>query len=145
MTYTQQSLDVHVTGRRVVATLIDGLVLSIVSYFITQIFGTESTASGFDYTRLSFGGSLLVAAATVLYYILMEGLTGRTLGKMATGIRVVDEATGNRPSLGAATIRTLLRFVDGLFGYLVGFVIVLSTSRRRRLGDMAAKTQVVRG
>jgi uncharacterized RDD family membrane protein YckC len=46
--------------------------------------------------------------------------------------------------MGAATIRTLLRLVDGLFGYLVGFVVVLASDKNQRLGDMAAKTLVVR-
>jgi uncharacterized RDD family membrane protein YckC len=63
---------------------------------------------------------------------------------MLTGIRVVDEATGYRPSVGSAIIRSLLRIIDGLFAYLVGFVIVVNSQRRRRLGDMAAKTLVVR-
>jgi uncharacterized RDD family membrane protein YckC len=37
-----------------------------------------------------------------------------------------------------------LRIIDGIFAYLVGFVIVLSSNRRRRLGDMAAGTLTVR-
>jgi hypothetical protein len=34
--------------------------------------------------------------------------------------------------------------VDGLFGYLVGFVAVLASEKNRRLGDMADHTLVVR-
>jgi hypothetical protein len=33
----------------------------------------------------------------------------------------------------------------GIIAYLVGFIIVVSSERRRRLGDMAAGTLVVRG
>jgi uncharacterized RDD family membrane protein YckC len=36
----------------------------------------------------------------VLYYVVLERYRGQTLGKMLAGIRVVDEATGLRPSLG---------------------------------------------
>ena len=46
--------------------------------------------------------------------------------------------------MGAVVIRNLLRIVDGLFGYLVGFIVVLVSQMRRRLGDMAAHTLVVR-
>jgi uncharacterized RDD family membrane protein YckC len=44
-----------------------------------------------------------------------------------------------------AILWTVLRIIDGLFAYLVGFIVVLSSDRRRRLGDMAARTLVVRG
>jgi uncharacterized RDD family membrane protein YckC len=144
MTYVQGAPNVHVTGRRIVATIVDGILLGIVSSIFTALFGTKTTSSGFSLTRLSSGGSLLLFVVVVLYYVLLEGLIGRTIGKMITGIRVVDEATGNPPGIGKAAIRTLLRIIDGLFAYLVGFIIVVSSNRRRRLGDMAAKTLVVR-
>lgn len=63
---------------------------------------------------------------------------------MVTGIRVIDESTGDGASLRAALLRTVLRVVDGLAGYLVAFIIVLITSKRQRLGDLAAHTLVVR-
>lgn len=144
MTYVQGAPNVHVTGRRIVATIVDGILLGIVSSIVTGSFGTTSTSSGFSLTSLSTGGSLLLFVVALLYFVLMEGLIGRTVGKMIAGIRVVDEATGTPPGIGRAAIRTLLRLIDGLFAYLVGFIIVMSSRRRRRLGDMAAKTLVVR-
>ena len=144
MTYTQAALDVHVTRRRIFATLIDGLIFGLLSALLSRLFGTTTDASGFDYTSLSPGGSLVLFLLVIGYYVLMEGLLGRTVGKMVTGIRVVREDGTTPPGVGAAAIRTLCRIVDGLFGYLVGFIIVLAGDRRRRLGDMAAKTQVVR-
>ena len=144
MTDMQGTRDVHVTGRRVVATILDGILFGIVSGILTALFGTETSSSGFKLTQLSPGGNLLLLIIALLYYILMEGLLGRTAGKMITGIRVVNESTGNVPGIGSAVIRTLLRIVDGFFAYLVGFIIVVSSQQRKRLGDMAAKTLVVR-
>jgi len=63
---------------------------------------------------------------------------------MLLGIKVIREDNGEVPGLGAATIRTLLRPVDGLFSYLVAFISVSVSSKRQRLGDMAARTLVVR-
>ena len=63
---------------------------------------------------------------------------------MATGIKLVTEATGANPGVAAAAIRTVLRLVDGLFSYLVAFITVVISSKRQRLGDMAANTLVVR-
>jgi uncharacterized RDD family membrane protein YckC len=143
MIYTSTALNVHVTGRRVVATIVDGIVLGIIGTLLQLVFGIDSS-SGFSLTRLSVGGSLWMFLVVLLYYTLLEGSIGKTVGKMVTGIRVVD-AEGNPPGYGKGLIRTVLRIIDGLLAYLVGFIIVLSNDRRRRLGDMAAKTQVVRG
>ncbi|MFG1606120.1 RDD family protein [Actinoplanes sp. NPDC049265] len=144
MTVTGNTLDVHVTGRRVVATLIDGVIFGVISWIVTVLFGTKVETSGFKLTTLSPGGSVLLLVVTLAYYIVLEGVLGRTVGKMATGIKVVREDGATPPGVGAAAIRTLLRVVDGLFGNLVGFIIVLASQKRRRLGDMAAKTLVVR-
>ena len=77
-------------------------------------------------------------------FVLFEGYCGQTLGKMVVGVRVVDEQTGQLPGLGKAAIRTVLRLVDGLLGYLVAWIAVLVSARRQRLGDMAAHTLVIR-
>ena len=74
----------------------------------------------------------------------MEGYLGQTVGKMPFGVKVIQENDGEVPGLKAATIRTLLRIVDGLFSYLVAFITVLITEKRQRVGDMAAITLVVR-
>ena len=88
--------------------------------------------------------TLLYAAGVVLYYVLLEGYLGQTLGKMLLGIKVVREDNDEVPGLGAAFIRTLFRLVDGLFSYLVAFIAVLISGKNQRLGDMAAHTLVVR-
>jgi uncharacterized RDD family membrane protein YckC len=144
MSLATSALDVRVTGRRIVATLIDGLIFGFLNIGLASLFGTERASSGFSLTMLTSDGSLWLLAIVVLYYVLLEGLLGRTAGKLITGIRVVDAETGGRPGILSGLVRTLLRLVDGFFGYLVGLIIVVNSDRRRRLGDMAAKTLVVR-
>jgi uncharacterized RDD family membrane protein YckC len=144
MAYTAGTVEVHVTGRRVVATIIDSILFGIVNGILVGVLGTEDSGSGFDYTQLS-PGNFVAFVVVVLYYVFMEGVLGRTVGKMVTGIRVIDASTGAAPGIGKAAVRTILRIVDGFFAYLVGFIVVLSSDRRRRLGDMAARTLVVRG
>ena len=138
------ALEIHTTGRRVLATIVDGVVIAVVAMLVGALFGTTRASSGEVSTSLSGLSSLLAIALAFGYYIALEGTRGQTLGKMLFGIKVVDERTGEPPGMGAATIRTLLRVVDGLFGYLIGFVVVLVSAKRQRLGDMAAKTLVVR-
>lgn len=80
------------------------------------------------------------------YYVLLEGLTGFTVGKLALQIKAVD-AEGRPPGLGKSFIRSLLRFVDTnplLVGGLPAGISVLVTKRKQRLGDLAANTYVVK-
>ena len=91
--------------------------------------------------------ALIYFLITLLYFIVLEGTVGQTVGKMLLGIQVVREGTGQTPGMGAATIRTLLRIIDAFpffLPYLVGFIVVLVSGKNQRLGDMVANTLVVR-
>lgn len=66
----------------------------------------------------------------------------RTPEKLVTGLRVVDQALG-KPSLGEVLIRNLLRPLDALFGYLLGFIVEANSRRQQRIGDHVAGTLVV--
>jgi uncharacterized RDD family membrane protein YckC len=136
----------QVTSRRVVATLIDGLVFGVAYWLLALAFGdirTEGEAANWV-ANLPTAANIAYGLFVVGYYLLLEGLLGQTLGKLAVGIKVVAEATGQAPGIAAAAIRTLLRIIDGLFCYTVAFVSVLASAKRQRLGDMAAHTLVVR-
>jgi uncharacterized RDD family membrane protein YckC len=143
--------NVHVTGRRIVATIVDGLIFGALFTVMIILFGTVTTIANVGPTDWNVSGigmpalpSLLYGVIVVLYYILLEGYLGQTFGKMLLGIKVIREDNGEVPGLGGATIRTLLRIVDGLFSYLVAFIAVLISGKNQRLGDMAAHTLVVR-
>jgi uncharacterized RDD family membrane protein YckC len=140
---------IHVTGRRVVATLIDGLIFGIAYWLLALAFGdirTEGEAANWV-SNLPAWASVVYGLFVIGYYILLEGYLGQTVGKMATGIKVVSEATGTTPGtpgIAGAAVRTVLRLIDGLFSYLVAFITVLASAKRQRLGDMAARTLVIR-
>ena len=133
--------EVHVTGRRILAIIVDSLLLGLVLSPFT-LFGTNSDGSMSTYQTVSQGLTYLVAV--LLYFTLLEGYLGQTVGKMLLGIKVIREDNGEVPGLGTAALRTVVRIVDGIFGYLVGFIAVMASSKRQRLGDMAAHTLVVR-
>lgn len=133
--------DVHVTGRRILATVVDGLLLGSLFAVMAALFGTVTRADAFGWDASM--PALPTLGYVLLYYVLMEGYLGQTVGKMLLGIEVVREG-GGTPGLWAAVARTALHLVDSLFGYLVAFVIVLVSGKNQRLGDMAAHTLVVR-
>ncbi len=138
------ALEVHVTGRRVLATIVDGIIFGIIFWVMAMLFGSTSAQGGHISSSLGGVGTLLYLVVILAYYILLEGYLGQTVGKMLLGIKVVREDTGGVPGLGPAALRTVLRIIDGLFSYLVAFIAVLASQKNQRLGDMVAHTLVVR-
>ena len=136
--------NVHVTGRRVLATLVDGVLLGILFALMSMLFGSTSAQGGQASASLNGLPFLIYLVLVFAYYTLMEGYLGQTVGKMLLGIKVVREDAGEVPGLGGAAIRTALRIIDGLFLYLVAFIAVLASGKNQRLGDMVAHTLVVR-
>jgi uncharacterized RDD family membrane protein YckC len=138
------AMEVHVTGRRVLATIVDAIVFSVIYWVLAVLFGSTTAEGGQVAFSLSGLAAFLYFVVVFAYYTLLEGYLGQTLGKMLLGIKVVREDTGELPGLGAAAIRTVLRIIDGIAFYLVAFISVLASQKNRRLGDMAANTLVVR-
>lgn len=127
-------------GIRFVATLIDLIVLAVVGNVLSIAVGAST---GFGIIKLQGGMGLLFPVIYLGYFVLMEAYcNGQTLGKMATKIRVVQE-NGQPCDLGAAIVRNILRIVDGFFFYLIGAILIWSSPKKQRLGDMAAHTVVV--
>lgn len=85
----------YVTGdwTRVGEYVIDRVIISIVAYVVSLFLGLGAFVIMF-----------------VLYYFIMESTVGKTVGKMALGLRVVD-VDGNKPDVRAIAIRTLCRLV----------------------------------
>ncbi|HET6531176.1 MAG TPA: RDD family protein [Actinoplanes sp.] len=143
---TSPGTRTHVTGRRVIATIVDGLLFGAAYLLLAWAFGdirVEGEPANWD-ANLSAGWNIAYGVSVVAYYVLMEGYLGQTVGKWATGVTVVSEATGRAPGVTAAALRTVLRLIDGLFSYAVAFVVTLASDRRQRLGDVVAHTLVIR-
>jgi uncharacterized RDD family membrane protein YckC len=132
-------------GPRIGAAALDG-VLGLVF----MVPGLLALLAGFD-AGGSDDGELLFAAgaiAAVAYGLVKDGLpVGQSLGKRATGLMVVH-LDSNRPcSIGQSAVRTLVLLFSNVvpvLGWLVEPIFVIATADRRRLGDRAAGTQVIR-
>lgn len=135
----------HVLGRRVAAALIDIAAMVALFVVVALTMGDRTMVNGEFYVGLQGTAALGYFGLVFVYYFAFEAATGRTIGKMLLGIKVVRE-DGRRAGPGAIAARTLFRLVDGLpVFYLVGFIVVVSLKSRQRVGDLVAKTLVVRG
>ncbi|MDQ3587065.1 MAG: RDD family protein [Actinomycetota bacterium] len=141
---TQSSDPTDVLGRRIGAGLIDLAGLCVLFLVLGLTIGDSQTGDGRASVNLNGGPAIIFLALALLYYFACEAVGGRTLGKLLLGVRVVS-ADGTRAGPGQVAGRTALRLIDGILFYLVGLIVILATGQRRqRLGDLAAKTAVVR-
>jgi uncharacterized RDD family membrane protein YckC len=134
---------------RFVAILIDYIIIGVISVILALPFVGAAilTVNAGNLSALS--GASIAAAALVgivvwfLYFTMLEGHYGQTIGKMALNIKVVREADGAPIDYGEAAVRTILRIIDGLFDYLIGAIFIWTSDEKQRLGDRVAHTVVV--
>src|SRR3954465_6562898 len=149
----------QVVGRRVAAFIIDGLILAAISaiswYLLTKDVGPggcigggveiNGKCRGFTEGSNRAVWILIDILANVGILWVWQGRTGKTPGKAAMGIRVVN-ADGQPPGIGRAVLRWVMWIVDAfpyIIPYLTGFIPALTSQRNQRVGDMVASTFVV--
>ena len=129
---------------RILASFIDliivGGVYMLVFFFIATVFTPllDTFAGG-----IIFG--LMPILGFVGYQFLSELLSdGQSLGKKALNIKVV-RLDGRQPSPTDYLLRAVFHVVDSIFSSGILAALVISTTiKRQRLGDMTAHTTVIR-
>ncbi len=76
----------------------------------------------------------------ILFFALQEGLTGTTVGKLIFGYTICLEQ-GPTVDFSSALMRTIARILDTNF---FGFLSILISVRKQRLGDLFAGTMVIK-
>jgi uncharacterized RDD family membrane protein YckC len=82
-------------------------------FFIGGLLEVAGVLSGVTTFAENLGGlqeTLLSTVGTILYYLFMESVFGRTVGKLITGTKVID-LEGKRPSFLTLLGRSLARIV----------------------------------
>lgn len=131
-------------GDRVAAVLLDALVLVSLVLGVAVLSSLAGALSAPLAAPVAAGGHLLVLAFLVGQHVVVQGRTGRTLGKARAGLRVVRAADGRPPGVRGALARWLAHLLDGLpLG--LGWLWPLWDRRRQTFADKLCRTVVVRG
>lgn len=126
--------------RRVAALLLDSVIITAAIFAaalaIAVITGGESSSA-----------IVIVQAfaqlSVLVYYALLEGRSGQTLGKKALGIRVIDVSSGGPIGVGRAVLRYLARILSSLPLFL-GYLWMLWDPKGQTWHDKLASSVVVR-
>lgn len=139
-----------ITFSYTLASPVSRLLAVFVDFFV---FVALSTAAGmvlgiFGLISPDLANAFLMVCYFVIgigYPMVMELFwKGRTLGKKALGLQVMD-ATGLKLKPSQVVLRNLLRAVDALPGlYALGGIVCALSPKAQRLGDLAAGTVVIR-
>ncbi len=147
----QPSLKYAGFWRRFAAYIIDGLLVGAVFWIAWAIIGIDFQYDFENpsdwYTNYPSGWFIILTLAGYivpwLYFALMEASAKQaTLGKLALGIKVTDEA-GNRVSFGRATGRFFSKILSGMI-LCIGYIMIAFTKKKQGLHDILAGTLVVK-
>ncbi len=126
-------------GERILAYLIDGLLMGFYIFMVILLFSGVDLAD--DYVMIV---GLTIGLPLFLYHLLWETLwNGRSPGKAAMNLRVV-KLDGSKPAFSNYLLRWLLRIIDitATSGALA-VVTILLNGKGQRIGDLAAATTVI--
>jgi uncharacterized RDD family membrane protein YckC len=112
----------------------------VFSTMIARLMGGGARMAGGTAEKV---GVLVTVIVAVLHLVVMAGLTGRTVGKWTTGLRI-ERTDGRLPGIGRAAVRHLLGYPLSLLPFGLGFLIVAVSPTGRALHDLIAGTIVVR-
>ncbi len=125
------------------AILIDYVILVAILAFstlISRLLGGGSRSVGSSSETV---GILIAIVVAVFDLGVLPGLTGLTVGKWATGLRILRE-DGSEIGIGRAFLRHFVGYPLSFITFGLGFLVAALTMRGRGLHDLIANTIVVR-
>jgi uncharacterized RDD family membrane protein YckC len=125
------------------ALLIDYIVLVLIMAFsvmIARLIGGGARMAGGTAEKV---GIVLALVVAVFDLTVMAGLTGRSIGKWTTGLRI-ERMSGGPPGILRAVLRHFIGYPLSLLPFGLGFLMATVSPTGRSLHDLIAGTIVVR-
>ncbi len=129
-------------GSRILAGFIDYLIIYAFFFVYIYTFGAPDPDGGYSVNGLP-------ALIPVLFWGIMtvglEQLFGATIGNSITRLKPVSiNGISKKVSLGQSLLRHLFDPIDMFFFGLVGILTIQNSEKNQRVGDIVAKTIVIK-
>jgi uncharacterized RDD family membrane protein YckC len=144
-TSEQSSVSLASKTSRFFAILIDYVLCLGLTVLYMMEFGEQYTPEGGGIGYHIEGlPTLGIFVIWIVVIVLPEALTGQSIGKRITGIKTIRQDE-NKASMGTVLVRHLFDPID-FFPFLgvVGFLVSSNNPLKQRVGDLVAKTVVVK-
>ncbi|MFQ5583567.1 MAG: RDD family protein [Calditrichia bacterium] len=138
--------DLASLRERIFAFVIDLVIVWVICMILVGIVsGLTGDILGADYFSLIFLRFFLPVWGFIFYQFASEALAnGQSWGKKVMGLKVV-RLDGREPGLSDYLLRAIFHIVDtGLSLGVLAALLVSSSTKKQRLGDMTANTTVIR-
>ena len=125
------------------ALLIDYILIVLIltlSTLVARMMGGGARMAGGTAEKI---GIFFALVAAVLDLVVLAGLTGKTVGKWTTGLRL-EQTDGNVPGIMRALLRHFVGYPVSIFPFGLGFLLAAVNPTGRALHDLIAGTVVVR-
>jgi uncharacterized RDD family membrane protein YckC len=133
-------IETRVSGKRIVQYIVDIIIYGVVGSLLYFALHRGHGATGAILTAVYV---LIVVAWYFLYWAYIPfARNGQTLGMSVLGLRVISR-DGGPASLMQLFVRSILLILGGGISLLVGFITMMCSRYRQRVGDHIAKTMVV--
>jgi uncharacterized RDD family membrane protein YckC len=136
----------RVTGRRVVQYLIDSFLVSLIPSLVSIPF--DRSDSTFVHVLGGIVAFVIFALIGILYWVIFtHRQNGQTLGMKLLKLRVISMG-GGQANMAQLFIRWICLIFDAIpytwpFTGLAGFIVILCSKDRQRIGDHLARTLVI--
>ncbi|NOQ25022.1 MAG: hypothetical protein GQ564_06625 [Bacteroidales bacterium] len=133
------NLDFEIAGigDRLIALLIDYLILGGIGVFIGFATSLVDRQSSWFYMLLVFYGLIVF----LFHFILELVFHGQSFGKKYRNIQVIHKS-GREASFFNYLIRNIIRPIDTFYG--IGVLVIFFNTKSQRIGDIAAGTLVIK-
>ena len=123
------------TKARFISAIIDNLIAMVLTIVVVGLMPEDRST-----LRI-----VVLISVFLGYYFVLETFWGRTIGKYLQGL-IVKKLDGTAADWKTALVRTVLRVLEVnpiLFGAIPAGIVLISTERKQRLGDILAGSVVV--
>ena len=131
---------------RILAYLVDFLIVSVIYFFIVILLFSILPESMMDSGMgLRFTFAFLPVGFFLFYQLFSEIFNeGQSWGKRSMGIKVV-RIDGQEPGLSDYLLRSIFLIIDVMLSIgTIAMILISSSPKRQRLGDLTANTTVIR-
>lgn len=129
-------------GKKIIACMIDYLIIFSLDFYFMYSFGAPNDEGGYSINGLP-------GLVPILFWVIMtvglEQWIGATLGNTIVGLKPVSiNGIDDELTIKQSFMRHLLDPVDMFFFGVVGVLVISNSDNNQRVGDIVAKTIVVK-
>lgn len=127
--------------RRIIAGLINYTIIFTLTYFYIFLFGEQNSENRYSVNGIK---TFPIFIFWLIYICLIETTLYSTLRNFIVGLKPVDYITGKNITFKQSFLRHIVDLIDMMFFGIIAIIIVKNSNTSQRLGDLLAKTKVIR-